>query len=164
MLINISGCGFHLRGTTGNYKFPFKSAIIECDNIAICDNFKNTVHSQNLTQIITSPMKSEITIKIFNEKTDKTAQGYNIAGRISNYTLTYEVDAQILKNHEQIGKTIHVKTFSTVNYNDSQILAANQDEVSGWGNIHKNAIRDLIGRIIFFKTNPINLNNEPNTK
>jgi LPS-assembly lipoprotein len=159
-----SSCGFHLRGFSGDYKFPFKTVYIQCDSVTICRNFTNAINTQNLAKIVNDPKAAEVTINLYNEQNSRKAQNYNIAGRISNFSLNYQVDARIMQNHQQLGQPIRIAVNSTINYNDSQILAANQDEASSWNNLHQNATNQLIRRLVYFKyyKNPQMVENDSN--
>ena len=65
----------------------------------------------------------------------------------------------MIQKHQQLGQPIRVIVNSTINYNDSQILAANTDEANSWNNLHQNATNQLIRRLVYFKyyKNPLNI-------
>lgn len=146
-----SSCGFHLRGLRGDYKFPFKQVYLECDTTIICRNLQSAIKTQSIATIVNSPEKNSVTIQLFNEQTSRDAQSFNAAGRIAAYNLTYQVDAKVIQNREQIGDDIHIVVNSVMNYNDSQILSANQNEADLWQSLHEKATNQLIRRLVYFK-------------
>lgn len=163
-LVILSACGFHLRGLNGDNRFPFKEIYIECDNVIICSNLNNAVKIQDLAKTVNSPESADVTIKLFNEQTKRDPQGFNGAGRISSYLLTYQVQAKVLQNNKQIGNDIKISVNSSMNYNDSILLAVNQNEASLWNNLHENATNQLIRQLVYFKYYKPSTKNASNTK
>ncbi len=150
-VIIVSACGFHLRGINGNNRFPFQKIYVQCDNVIICSNLTNAVKIQDLATLLPSPESADVTIQLFNEQTKRDPQGFNGAGRISSYLLTYQVQARILQKNKQIGNDIKVAVSASMNYSDSILLAVNQNEAVFWTNLHENATNQLIRQLIYFK-------------
>ena len=114
-------------------------------------NFKTAIKNEVLAQMVNTPYESgATTIKLFNEQTSRDPQGFNSAGRIASYLLTYSITAQIWQNHEQISGDILISTQITMQYNDSTILSNNQEEADFWQQLHENATNQLIRRIVYF--------------
>jgi outer membrane lipopolysaccharide assembly protein LptE/RlpB len=151
-LLVLTSCGFHLRGYNDtNYKFPFNNIYVECDNVIICNNFKHVVTTEDLANIVSTKESSTIVVRLTNEQTSRDSQGFNNAGRVSAYILTYQVQALIIKNNIQLGNTINISTQDTMQYNDATILSNNQQEALFWDNLHNNATNQLVRRLVFFK-------------
>ncbi|MFN8770120.1 MAG: LPS assembly lipoprotein LptE [Neisseriaceae bacterium] len=147
----INSCGFHLRGLSGSYKFPFSKVYLQCDTTILCRNLNSAIKTQNSATIVNKPGKDTVTIQLDNEQTSRDPQRFNAAGRIAAYNLTYQVDAKVIQNYEQLGDSIHISVNSVMNYNDSQILSANQNEAQLWENLHEAATNQLIRRLVYFK-------------
>ncbi len=151
-LLLLTGCGFHLRGSPGaDYNFPFKKVYLECGTVIICSNLTTAINTQELAKIVTNPESADATIKLVKEETSRDAQNFTSVGRASAYLLTYRVTAQIIQKHEQIGNDLVVSSSSTMQYNDSIILATNQNEITFWEQLHESVTNQLIKRITFFK-------------
>ncbi|MCC2625840.1 MAG: hypothetical protein K0R14_1713 [Burkholderiales bacterium] len=152
VLLLLSGCGFHLRGSPGaDYKFPFKKVYLDCGTVVICSNLNTAIKTQELAKIVTNAESADATIKLVKEETSRDAQTFTSVGRASAYLLTYRVIAQIIQKHEQLGNDLVVSASSTMQYNDSIILATNQNEVTFWDQLHESVTNQLIKRITFFK-------------
>lgn len=148
----VTGCGFHLRGFNNtDFKFPFHSVYVECSNVVICQNFKSVIQNDDLAILTNKPESAEVTIKLVNEQTSRDAQGFNSAGRIAAFVLTYQVEAQVWKNHQQIGNSMDVSAQQTMQYNDATILSNNQEESIMWNELHVSATNQLVRRIVYFK-------------
>ena len=151
LCLTLSSCGLQLRGTNNNFKLPFASIYLECNSVIICQNIKQIIQTDHLTQIVQNPQDSNITIKIFNEQTSRDAQSFNNAGRITGYVLTYTVDSQVLQNNVPISDTFNISAHLIMQYNDATILSSNQEEANVWNNLHINASNQLIKRLVYFK-------------
>lgn len=151
----ITACGLHLRGTSGSYKFPFKTVALQCNNVIICSNLQNVITKQSLATIVNDAESAEVVIKLMNEQTSRDPQTFNAAGRVANYILTYQVTTQVWQHHEQIGNDIVVSYQLVSQYNDSTILANNIEENSYWDKIHQNVTNQLVRRLVAFKYSDI---------
>ncbi len=165
MITTLSSCGFHIRGYNNtDYKLPFETVYIECSNVIICTNFNNMIKTDDLARIVTSPESAEVTIKLFNEQTSRDAQGFTSVGRIAAYTLSYQVQAQVWQNHEQIGSTLNIFSQSTMQYNDATIRSNEIGEAQFWDNLHQSATNQLVRRLIYFKYRDYNINEATESK
>lgn len=153
LLLLVCSCGFRLRGYNNtDYKFPFQKVYVTCDNVVICPNLKTVIRTDDLAVNESSPESADVTIKLLNEQTSRDAQGFNSAGRIAAFVLTYQVQAQVYQKGNQIGDTINVQVQSTMQYNDATILSNNQEEVKFWDDLHVNATNQLVRRLVYFKS------------
>lgn len=157
--IILAGCGFHLRGYRGDYSLPFKTVYIQCDNAIVCTNVSNIITNDNLSKILPSSSKADAIIKIFGEETSRDPQGFNSIGRISSYLLTYQVNVSLLVNGEPVGDVMTVRSSATMQYNDSLILSANQNEVTFWQNLHEDVANKII-RQVMQKSKAYNMSNK----
>jgi len=144
------GCGFHLRGVDGDYQFPYKTVLLQCDNPIICPGFKTAIQKENLTKLVNNMESAEAKIVVSDEQTSRDAYGYNSVGQIASYILTYQVTARVFdRNGDQLGEDIVVQNQTTMAYNNSLILSSQQQEETTWDQIHQNVINNLIRRIVY---------------
>ncbi len=145
------GCGFHLRGKSENYRFPFLSAHLDCDKVLICSGLQSTIKHEALTELKAAHESAEVTIVVNNEQTSRDALNYNSVGQIASYILTYQISLRLFDAHgQQLGQDIVVKNQMTINYNNSLILSAEQQEANTWEQIHQNVINIVIRRLVYF--------------
>lgn len=144
-------CGFHLRGNYGANKLMFSSLYLKCTKIAICDNVKNIIINQNLSQISDNLNDAEVMVQIDQEENQRQIQGFNSAGRISNVLLSYSVQLTLFKNGEQLAPAMELISQKSMNINDSLILANNQQEEVIWQELHQELSNQLIRRLEHFK-------------
>lgn len=159
MTVLISSCGFHLRGTHGdNYKFPFKSVYIQCDNVIICKKFIKSIQTEQLAIIVNDPTKADVTIRLFNEQTQRNVAGISSIGRVSSYQLTYMVNIAVLDHGDLVGNEMNITSNILMQYNDANILSDQQEEETFWDQAHTNAVRQIIRRITHLKYRKYSLN------
>jgi len=147
----LNGCGFHLRGSKTNYKFPFQTVYVDCGWIVICPNLKNAIKTQELATLVDNPESAVAIIKLTSEQTSRDPQIFNSAGRIAGFLLTYQATLQVFEHNEQVGNDLTASSQATMQYNDSTILANSQNEVLFWDQLHDNVTNQLIRRLTFFK-------------
>lgn len=149
-VLSLTACGFHLRGVDGNYQFPYKSIYLDCNVDAVCPILKKTIINQNLATIVTSKESAEAIVTVSDERTNRENSNFNAVGQISGIKLTYEVTARVYnKSGIQEMPDIIAKSSSTINYNNSLILSASQEEQTAWSDLHDNVINIIIRRIVY---------------
>lgn len=149
----IAGCGFHLRGVNRtDYRFAYKYVYLTCDTPIICPGLISAIKNEELTTLVTRPESAEAVFVVGNEQTSRDVLDYNGVGQIASYLLSYQITAQVfdLKGN-QVGNDIVVKNQMTINYNNSLILSAQQQEDTTWNQIHQNVINTLIRRLVHLK-------------
>ncbi|RTL01920.1 MAG: hypothetical protein EKK57_03605 [Proteobacteria bacterium] len=165
MTLFIASCGFHLRGMDGDYQFPYKTVYLVCDTPVICPNFESAIINQNLTKLVKNAESAEVTLAVSDEDTNRVASNYNSVGQIAGYRLIYKVTARVYdKKGTQTMPDIVVTAQDTINYNNSLILSATQQEAQTWDNLHQIAINSLIRRIVYSHPHLISTNNATESK
>ena len=156
----LGSCGFHLRGysSLSNYKLPFKTVYIQCDNVAICSNLSSLITKQNLSTVVNKASDAEAVLRLSKEETSRDANGFNTAGRIASYLLTYQATIEVWQQGEQVGNDITIHAQATMNYNDSLILSKDQEEADIWDKLHQDAASQLVRRLIALKNRASNVN------
>lgn len=151
LLLLVNGCGLHLKGyNTSYYKFPFKNVYVDCKNVIICDNLKNAIKTQDLSQLSNKIESDTVIIELSQENTKRDPQSYSSVGRISVYLLSYQIIVKVFSDNEFLG-TFDVMSQATMQYNDTTILSFDQQEASFWDQLHQNVTNQLIRRLIHFK-------------
>ena len=150
-LLALVGCGFHLRGRgSDDYHFPYKKVYLQCDTPVICPGLKATIKAEELTTLVNKRESAEAIIVVNNEQTSRDALDYNSTGQIASFILTYRVTAEVFDlQGNQIGNDIIAENQMTINYNNSLILSAQQQEATTWDQIHQNIIHILIRRLVY---------------
>lgn len=146
----LSSCGFHLRGIDGDYQFPYKSVYLDCNVDAVCPEFKKAIINQNLATIVTNKESAEAIISVSDERLNTENSNFNSVGQIAGLKLTYEVTARVYNRAGiQEMPDIIARSSNTINYNNSLILSATQEEQITWNELHDNVINIIIRRIVY---------------
>ncbi|MDD3266278.1 MAG: hypothetical protein PHC75_03745 [Burkholderiales bacterium] len=148
--LSLTACGFNLRGVDGDYHFPYKNVYLDCNVNAVCPFLKETIVNQNLASIVTNRESAEAIITVSDERTNTENSNFNAVGQISGLKLTYEVTARVYnKSGIQEMPDIIAKSSNTINYNNSLILSASQEEQTTMDELHDNVVRIIIRRIVY---------------
>jgi|GEM_PF-2548548 len=151
ILFILAACGFHLRGVAGSYSFPYKTVMLDCGTPVICPGFKKAIMAESLTTLVTKKESAEAVVVVSNEQTSRDTMDFNSVGQISSYILTYQITARVYTPQgDQIGDDIVVKNQQIMNFNNSLVLSAQQQEDASWDLIHQNVINGLIRRLVYF--------------
>ncbi len=118
----VASCGFHLRG---NYDFSFSSLYLDFPaNSQTASILKRQIEGMNLTQIVDTPKEAEVIVSAISEKKTNESLTYNIAGRVRERALYYDLEYTIKTAR---GKTllepIKVSLRRTMVYDDSDALS-----------------------------------------
>lgn len=151
-LVLCCSCGFHLNGI-GKYnnKIPVNNLYLQCDKVILCKQLADTIKQRQLANLVTDPSQANAIIKLSDELTDRRALNYNVMGRVSAYTLSYQVTMQVWQNNKQISNDVTISVQENMQYTDSLILASNQEEARLWNLLHQRAINTIINHLIYFK-------------
>lgn len=151
LILILCACGFHLRGVANSYNFPYKKVMLDCTTPVICPSFRNTINAESLTMLVTKKESAEAVIVVSNEQTSRDTMDFNSVGQIASYILTYQITARVYTPQgDQVGDDIVVKNQQIMNFNNSLILSAQQQEDASWDLIHQNVINSLIRRLVYF--------------
>lgn len=101
--------------------------------------------------LVTKKESAEAVIVVSNEQTSRDTMDFNSVGQIASYILTYQITARVYTPQgDQVGDDIVVKNQQIMNFNNSLILSAQQQEDASWDLIHQNVINSLIRRLVYF--------------
>lgn len=165
VLFVLTSCGFHLRGLDNDYQFPYKTILVDCDGITICDSFKNTIKVESLALMVESRESAEAVITLTDQNADRIVYNYNSVGQIASYKLIYQITARIYsKDDIQTAPDIKVSAQELLNYNNSLILSATQAEQDVWDRVHQSAVNTLVRRIVYSHPHLVSSKNAAESK
>jgi LPS-assembly lipoprotein len=159
----LGGCGFHLRGYDNDYQFPYRTMYLDCQTPIICSSLRRTITAERLTKLVNKRESAEVTLLVDNEQTSRDISNLNGVGQIASYLLTYQVTAQLYdRNGDLLANDMVIQSQSTMAFNNSLILSAQQQEDRIWNRIHQDNINSLIRRIVY--TKPVLVSQDNATK
>ncbi len=144
----VTACGFHLRGHGAAVKLAFESVYLKFDKeTPFVNDLRNALMS-NKVSLKDSPTDATITLSVSSESTTKQIQSLSSAGKVLEYQLGFRVtvsayDAQLndwLPSEE-------ILLFRTLAYDDTQVLAKEQEEALLYKDMRNDAVQQALRRL-----------------
>lgn len=154
--MSLSACGFHLRGSGGNYTLPFASMYVglpESSPLAI--ELKRNIRVNGSTTVAGDAQSADAVIEVVTdpEKTrSKSILSLNSAGRVSEYLLSYNI---VFKVRDKAGTELLGATQITltrpITFNETQLLAKEQEEAQLYRDMQKDLVQQMMRRMAAIK-------------
>lgn len=144
----LTACGFHLRGQ-GAFALPFQKLYVQSANeyAPFINELKSAIEANNV-QITDSPEEAQLTLQIVSEATDKQILSLSGAGRVREYRLQYRVSLRAYDRQQQewlVPEEITLRR--DFSYDDSQVLAKEQEEALLYQNMRGDAVQQVLRRL-----------------
>lgn len=144
----LAGCGFKLRGQV---ELPFASAYVDAPTNSLTEQLKRSLRTSNKI-LATKREEAEVTIKLTAPSRGKSILSLSGAGRVKEYRLEYKVNMKVLdaegKELLPDSEILMVRDFT---YDDTQILAKENEEGTLFQNMEQDALRSMLIRLRFAK-------------
>jgi len=155
-VMSLSACGFHLRGSGGNYTLPFASMYVglpESSPLAI--DLKRNIRVNGNTTVSNDPLSADATIEVITdpEKTrSKSILSLNSAGRVSEYLLAYNIVFRVKDKagRELLGPT-QITLTRPITFSETQLLAKEQEEAQLYRDMQKDLVQQMMRRMAAIK-------------
>lgn len=152
----VSACGFHLRGSGGNYTLPFRTMYVglpESSPLAI--DLKRNIRVNGNTVIVGDPKAADGVIEVITdpEKTrTKTILSLNSAGRVGEYLLSYNIVFRVKDRSgaELLGPT-QITLTRPITFNETQLLAKEQEEALLYRDMQADLVQQMMRRMAAIK-------------
>ncbi|MBC7945730.1 MAG: hypothetical protein H7X91_10815 [Burkholderiales bacterium] len=146
LCLALSSCGFHLRG---QQTLPFDTLYIAGDpSSAFIAEMQRVVRGGTGTEIVDRPEDAEAILQIFNEVREKTILSLSGSGRVREFEIRYRVLFSLRDAKENIlipnGEIVLDRDYT---FNDTQILAKEQEEAALFRDMQSDAVRQLLRRL-----------------
>ena len=144
-LLALSACGFHLRGV-GSVSFQ-TMYVQDSGAPAIGRDFKRSVKSGGV-KLVESPEKAQISVELMSESAEKRILSLSGTGRVREYELLYHVIFRVRDAGNELWsppQTVEQRRDFT--YNDSQVLAKDNEEARLNNDMRTDAIREILRRV-----------------
>jgi len=152
----VAGCGFHLRGSGGNFTLPFASMYVGLpDSSPLAIDLKRNIRVNGSTTVATDPQAADGIIQVITdpEKTrSKSILSLNSAGRVSEYLLSYNIVFRVTDNtgKELLGPT-QITLTRPITFSETQLLAKEQEEAQLYRDMQKDLVQQMMRRMAAIK-------------
>ena len=145
-LFVLTGCGFHLKGTSGFDKpMPYHSWKIEGGNMQRALE----VVLRRQPDVIVDTEHPDVVVKVISATQDSSTSAVDLSGGASEYLLTLKVNVQAYHNDQPLGDPIQVTVHRYMDYSDHEVLAKEDEQRMIWHHMRTDAAEQIVRRLAF---------------
>jgi LPS-assembly lipoprotein len=149
----LSGCGFQLRGSGGQYQMPFQSIYLGfSDTSALGTELRRNLRGVDAVVVVDEPAKAAAQFDVLSENRGKSILSLNSQGRVREYLLTYTLVFRVrdAKGAELLGATA-ISLKRSLTFNESQVLAKESEEALLYRDMQSDLVRQVLRRLAAIK-------------
>jgi LPS-assembly lipoprotein len=145
----LTACGFHLRG---EYNVPFASVFVSNMGVSqVADKLRREL-TNSPTKLMSSAKDAEAQLNISEEKRERLILSLSGAGRVREYQLKLRVRYQLVDNKGGVPiPTSEVQLQRIMTYDDSQVIAKQQEEAMLYKDMEQDAASQILRRMTAIK-------------
>jgi LPS-assembly lipoprotein len=149
----LTGCGFHLRGSGPRPNLPFKTLYLAFPTGSLLGaDLRRAIVDSGSTTVIDDPKIAEAVAEISSEGRDKQVLSLNSQGRVREYTLILRATVQVRDNKgKNLLPATAVEVRRILNFNESQVLAKEQEEAGMYRDMQADLVQQILRRIASIK-------------
>jgi LPS-assembly lipoprotein len=151
MSLSLAACGFHLRGhDLRDAHFAFHSIYLQAPAETVFTKaLRRSLEGYKL-QVLRTPGKSDLTLDIVYENTDKQITALNASGHVIEYLLRYRVSLHAYDRqlNEWLPAT-EIQLQRIFPYDDTLVLAKEQEEKLLYDDMRLDAAQQVLRRLNF---------------
>ena len=149
----LSGCGFQLRGSSGQYRMPFDSIYLAfSDTSPLGTELKRNLRAGDAVVIASDPSKAQALFDVLSEQRGKTILSLNSQGRVREYLLSYTVVFRVrnAKGAEMLAPT-EISLKRNIAFNESEVLAKEAEEALLYRDMQTDLVQQIMRRLAAIK-------------
>jgi LPS-assembly lipoprotein len=144
------GCGFHLRGAAN---IPFETmALSGAENTPFSVELKRNILANRTVRVLDDPKQAQGILQITGITQERRILSLSGAGRVREFQLIYRVTFRV---HDGKGRefmpTNEVVLRRDITYDDSQVLAKEQEEILLVKDMQTDAVQQVLRRLATVK-------------
>ncbi|HEY6093916.1 MAG TPA: LPS assembly lipoprotein LptE [Gallionellaceae bacterium] len=153
----LSACGFHLRGHDLQGKeYPFQSLYLKTPSETPFTTELRMQLELNKIVLASSPAQADLTLEVVAENTNKQIMALSGAGQIREYQLRYTVSLRAYDRQQNDWLNAdEIVLQRSMTYDDSQILAKEQEEAMIMRDMRADAAQQVLRRLARAKPHPV---------
>ena len=141
-----AGCGFKLRGSAN---IPFETMALQgAENTAFAVELRRSILANRNVRIVDDPKQAQAILQIAGISQERRILSLSGAGRVREFQLIYRVSYRV---HDGKGREFippgEVVLRRDITFNDSQVLAKEQEEILLVRDMQSDAVQQLMRRL-----------------
>jgi len=148
----LAGCGFHLRGA-GSSKLPYQTMYIALPETAEVNVWlQRYIRASGSTQVVDAAESADAIFQQLTNSRQKSILSVNALGRVREYRLQLSYTFRVVNQKGQVLVAPNEVTLTRdVTYDDSNILAKNQEEDLLWRDMTNDLVNQIMRRLSIIK-------------
>ena len=157
LVLTLSACGFHLRGSNGSFMLPFATMHIGLpDTSPLAIDLKRYIRAIGSTEIVDTRDGADAALEVLSDPENtrtKTILSLNSNGRVRQYLLQYTIVFRVLdrQGNELLGPTT-ISLSRPIDFNETQLLAKEQEEALLYKDMQTDLVQQMMRRMAAVKT------------
>ncbi len=145
-LLTLVGCGFHLRGS---YALPYESMFVNLPDYSVIGAaVKRAIRSSGTTRLALTASDAEVTLQPGTEYRDRVILSVSSSGRVSELRLRYLYPYRVIDaKGRDVVPPESIELVRDLTYDDSNILAKQQEEALLWRDMENDLVQQLMRRL-----------------
>ncbi len=142
----LSACGFQLRGSTA---LPFETLMVTgADNTPFAIDLRRGLRASRRVELVDEPARAQAVLQVTGLSQERRILSLSAAGRVQEYQLIYRVSFRV---HDGRGQELlplnDIVLRRDITYNDSQVLAKEQEEILLVRDMQNDAVQQVLRRL-----------------
>ena len=145
----LSGCGFQLRGSGGEYNMPFKSIYLAFpETSALGTELRRNLRGGDKVLVVEDPAKAEARFEVLSENRGKSILSLNSQGRVREYLLNYTLVFRVLDSKgDELVEATEISLKRPLTFNETQVLAKEQEEALLYRDMQTDLVQQVMRRL-----------------
>lgn len=148
----LSACGFHLRGSNGQFSMPFRSIYLAFpDTSPLGTELKRNLRGVD-TEVAAAPGNAQARFDVLVEARGKSILSLNSQGRVREYLLTYRLVFRVrdANGAELLGPT-EINLKRPITFNETEVLAKESEEALLYRDMQTDLVQQILRRLAAIK-------------
>lgn len=145
-------CGFHLRGSNGQFSMPFRSIYLAFpDTSPLGTELKRNLRGVD-TEVTAAPENAQARFEVLLEARGKSILSLNSQGRVREYLLTYRLVFRVrdANGAELLGPT-ELNLKRPITFNETEVLAKESEEALLYRDMQTDLVQQILRRLAAIK-------------
>ena len=141
----LASCGFHLRGAVD---LPFETVYVNGGSYPdIKATLENALRTGSGVKVLAGPEKAEVVVTILGASSEKRILSLGGTGKVREYQLIYRLSFSTTYNGKPSIAPQQIELQRDMTYDDTQVLAKQQEEALLYQNMRDDATFQLLRRL-----------------
>lgn len=153
VMATLAGCGFQLRGSSGQYNMPFNSIWLSFGEASpLGTELRRNLRAGGGIAIEADASKAEALFDVISETRGKTILSLNSLGRAREYSLSYTLLFRVrdAKGRELLGPT-EITLRRNIAFDEAQVLAKEAEEALLYRDMQADLVQQILRRLASIK-------------